>query len=294
MDKKLISDALKKVKDISNKRNFKQSVDLIINFKELNLKKTDEQLDLFVQLHRGKDKKSKICAFVGPELLGQAKEICEKAIAVDEFEKYAKNKKECKKLARDFDFFIAQANIMPKIASAFGKFLAPLGKMPNPKAGCIVPPNANLKPLCDKLQKTVRVSIKKNPIFQCSVGYEDKNEDELIDNIETIYKNIESHLPNEKRNISSVYLKLTMGPAVKIIKEKKKVEEEKGKKEIEEEPKKEEKEVKKEKKESSKEKKREEKKKPEEKKKLKKKQKKKKEKASVAEQSEAGKANAID
>ncbi len=228
MDKKLISEVLKKVKENSKKRNFKQSVELIINFKGLNLKKTDEQLDLFVQLHNVKDKKSKVCAFAGPELLSQAKEICDKAISADEFEGYIKDKKLTKKLAREHDFFIAQANIMPKMAAAFGKFLAPLGKMPNPKAGCIVPPNANLKQLYDKLQKTIRVSVKKDPLFQCSVGYEDKNEDELIDNIEAIYGYIESHSPGGKKNIGSIYLKLTMGPAFKVEKKAKKKEEGEG------------------------------------------------------------------
>jgi len=253
MDKKIILEAIKKIKENSKKRNFKQSVDLIVNFKDLNLKKTDEQLDLFVQLHKSKDKKSKICAFVGPELLGQAKEVCDKAVSVDEFENYAKDKKECKTLSRDFDFFIAQANIMPKMAAAFGKFLAPLGKMPSPKAGCIVPPNANLKQLYDKLQKTVRVSVKKDPLFQCSVGYEDKNDDELMDNIETVYNYIESHLPNGKRNISSVYLKLTMGPCIEIVKKSKKKGKEEKKDETKKESKKEEKKAEKEKEEDVKE-----------------------------------------
>ena len=101
MDKKIISKVLKKVRESSKKRNFKQSVDLIVNFKDLNLKKTDEQLDLFVQLYRSKDKKSKICAFVGPELLGQAKEVCDKAISVDEFENYVKESKEIKEIASE-------------------------------------------------------------------------------------------------------------------------------------------------------------------------------------------------
>lgn len=239
MEKKLILEALKKIKESSKKRNFKQSVDLIFNFKGLNMKKPEHQLDLFVQLHKNKDKKSNVCALVGPELLEQAKKVCEKAINVDEFDVYAKDKKKCKKLAREFDFFIGQANTMPKIAAAFGRFLGPLGKMPSPKAGCIVPPNANLEPLYNKLQKTIKVSVKKDPIFQCSVGYEDKNEDELIDNIETVYNYIESHLPSEKRNIASVYMKITMGPAFKIMKEGKK--KESNEEVAEEEPKKEEK-----------------------------------------------------
>ena len=43
MEKQDILNALKKAKEISQKRNFKQSVDLIINFKGLDLKKPDKR-----------------------------------------------------------------------------------------------------------------------------------------------------------------------------------------------------------------------------------------------------------
>jgi len=224
MNKNLIIQALNKARETSQKRKFKQSVELIINFRDLDLKKPEHQLEMYIQLHKPKEKKIKICGLVGPELHEQAKQAFDNAILIDDFEKYTKDKKSAKKIAREYDFFIAQANIMPKIAAAFGKYLAPIGKMPNPKAGCIVPPNANLTQLNEKLQKTVKVSVKKDPLFQTFVGYEDTKEEEIIDNIETIYNQVESHLPNEKRNIRSVYVKLTMGPAVKIGEEVKKVE----------------------------------------------------------------------
>jgi large subunit ribosomal protein L1 len=88
--------------------------------------------------------------------------------------------------------------------------------MPNPKAGCVVPANANLQPLVEKLKSTVRVSVKTAPLFQCRVGNEETPEENLIDNIHVIYNSMLHALPNELDNIKSVYLKLTMGPAVKI------------------------------------------------------------------------------
>ncbi len=226
MDKKLVLDVLKKVKESSNKRNFKQSIDFIVSFKDLDLKKADNQLDLFVVLHHGKGKKSKVCALVGPELLDESKKVCDLAISVGDFQKY--DKKKAKKLSKEYDFFIAQANIMPKIASSFGKFLGPKGKMPNPKAGCIVAPGANLRALYEKLQKTIYINVKKDPLFQCIVGLEDDNEEEIADNVIDIYNSILAHLPSEKHNIKSMYLKLTMGPSIKFGKEKEVIVKKKG------------------------------------------------------------------
>jgi hypothetical protein len=60
------------------------------------------------------------------------------------------------------------------------------------------------------------------------IGKEDSNEEEVVDNILTIYNTLLHNLPGEKQNIKSVILKLSMGKAVKIGKEEK--EEVKGKK----------------------------------------------------------------
>lgn len=215
MEKNQVIEALKHVKQNSKKRNFNQSIDLIINLKGLNLKKQDNQLDLFVSLHHNRGKKVNVCALVGPELEAQAKEVFNELVLVDDFQKY-KDKKEIKKLADRNDFFVAQATIMPKVAATFGRVLGPRGKMPNPKVGCVVPPNANLKVLNERLQKTLRVMSRNNPIIQCSAGREDTPEEALVDNILTIYSTILSALPNEKHNIKNVYLKLTMDRAFKV------------------------------------------------------------------------------
>lgn len=215
MDKEQIQAVLAKAKNISNKRNFKQSYDLIINLRGLDLKKQEHQIDTFITLPHSRGKKAKVCALIGPELEEQAKGICDSIILSDNFEKY-KDKKEAKKIANSFDFFIAQANIMPKVATIFGRVFGPRGKMPNPKSGCIVPPNANLKPLYEKLQRTVKASVKTAPLIQCAIGTEDMDNNEIAENALTIYNSILHLLPNEKHNIKDIYVKLTMGKPVKI------------------------------------------------------------------------------
>jgi len=61
MNKKKIQEILEKVKQ-GPKRNFKQSYDLIINIRGLNLKKPTDQVEFFTQLHFPVGKKKKICA----------------------------------------------------------------------------------------------------------------------------------------------------------------------------------------------------------------------------------------
>jgi large subunit ribosomal protein L1 len=218
MNKEQVTQTLKKVKENSQKRNFTQSYDLIVNLRDIDLKKAEQNVNFFATLHYPKGKKSKICALVGPELLSQAKEVFEMAISVDDFPKY-QDKKEAKKLANGYDFFIAQATIMPKVATTFGRVFGPKGKMPNPKAGCVVPPNANLKPLYEKLQKTVKLQTTNDPIIQTIAGNEGMKDEEVIDNIMTIYDALIHHLPSGKNNVKGALLKLTMGKTFPIGKE---------------------------------------------------------------------------
>ena len=215
MEKQELQSALAKAKDISDKRNFKQSFDLIINLKGLDPKKPEHQVDTFITLPHSRGKKIKICGLVGAELNEQAKSVFDNAIQSDNFDKY-KDKKEIKKLANEYDFFVAQANIMPKVATVFGRVFGPRGKMPNPKAGNVVPPNANLKPLHEKLQRTIRATTKSAPLIQCGVGTEDMKSEDIVENAMTVYNTILHILPNEKHNIKDIYVKLTMGKPVKV------------------------------------------------------------------------------
>ena len=215
MDEKKLKEAITTLKS-SDKRNFKQTVDLIFNLKGLDLKKPEHQIEFFLEMHKFKGKKTKICALVGAELTDQAKSVMDGFVPQQDFEKYQNDKRLAKKLASDYDFFIGQATIMPKIATAFGRVLGPKGKMPNPKAGCIVPPNANLKVVYDKLQNTVKISGKKAPIMQTIVGNEESSAEDLEENIKYVYNNVVHHMPQGMNNIKSVYVKYTMGKPIRI------------------------------------------------------------------------------
>ena len=118
MEKQQVIDTLKKVKQNSNKRNFKQSIELIINLKGLNLKKQDNQLTLYSTFHYSWGKPISVCAFVGPELKAAAESVCNETILADDFPKF-KDKKMLKQLARKHDFFIDMGDLEVVQAMAF-------------------------------------------------------------------------------------------------------------------------------------------------------------------------------
>ncbi len=216
MEKKDFANALAQAKKDSPKRNFTQSVELIVNFKNLDLKQPNQQVDLYVKLPHNRGRKTKIGALVGAELIAQAKSACDVAISQDQFAATASDKRKLKKMANDVDYFLAQANIMTDVAKHFGRILGPKGKMPNPKAGCVIPPNANIKAAIDRLTDTVRVAAKTQLSAKILVGKENQPDTEIVDNMHTIYTNVLHAVPQEANNIKNVLIKLTMGKPVHV------------------------------------------------------------------------------
>ncbi len=219
MNKNQILETIKKVRESSKKRNFSQSFDVIINLKDLDLKKPDHKLNGFTQIPHGKGKKVKVCGLVGDALINDAKENCNFAISKENFGSYDKRK--FKKVIQENDYFIAQADIMPEIAKVFGRFLGTAGKMPNPKAGMIVPPKGSTKAIVEKLQKTVRIATKNELAVKCGVGLETLEDEKLADNIEAVYKEVIHLLPLHEQNIKSIFIKTTMSKSVEVGGDKK-------------------------------------------------------------------------
>ena len=60
MNKDQIKKALTELRANPKKRNFDQSIDFIANLKDINIKKTEENVDVFVTLPHSPNKKIKI------------------------------------------------------------------------------------------------------------------------------------------------------------------------------------------------------------------------------------------
>ena len=189
----------------NEKRKFNQSIDLLINLKGIDMKR--DQLNIVVNIpNKIKDKK------VGAFLNAKSKTI--DTITEIEFSKY-KDKKPLKNLVKGYDYFMASASLMPKVAAAFGKVLGPAGKMPTPQLGMITQEtDAEIKKTIDKISTSIKIRMKE-PNFKLCVGKEDMADDKIIENIKAIYDAIENALPKKKENIKNIMLKMTMTKPIK-------------------------------------------------------------------------------
>ncbi|MEM3525951.1 MAG: 50S ribosomal protein L1 [Candidatus Jordarchaeaceae archaeon] len=213
LDQRTILNAVKEAKEKSKKTNFTQSVELILNLQDIDMKSPEGKLQENIELpYPPTGKTNKICVIASGELALKAKKAnADLVIEKNELEGLAGKKKELRKIANEYDFFIAEAPLMPIVGRVLGSVLGPRGKMPMP-----VPPTVDIESLMNKYRKTVSIRMRNQPIIQCRVGTESMKEEEITENIQTILKVVEGKLKRGMKNVKSIHIKTSMGKIVKI------------------------------------------------------------------------------
>ncbi|MFQ5818458.1 MAG: 50S ribosomal protein L1 [Candidatus Heimdallarchaeota archaeon] len=207
-----IKEAVKKARESAHKRNFLESVDMIINVQDLDLADPKNRFDIEVRLQHPTGKQMAICVIAEGDLAVRAQRAgVDLVIGRDDLEKLASNPKTLKNIADTHDFFVAAAPMMPLVGRFFGRVLGPRGKMPKP-----IPPNRDIEPIIARLRQSTRLRLRKSPTIHARVGTADMKDDELNANIDVVLTNLLERFERGDQNIRSVYIKTTMGKPVKI------------------------------------------------------------------------------
>jgi large subunit ribosomal protein L1 len=209
-DKMSLIEQVKKAKTQSKKRKFKQTVDLIVNLKGLDLKKPENRFNSEFFLPHGRGKAVKVAVIVD-SLAADAKGHADYIIRKEDIPILASKKKELKRIARSYDWFLGEVTLMADIGKQLGIILGPRGKMPKP-----VPPKVKIEPFIERARNTVRVALRESPVIQTCVGSEDMSDEHIAANAEAVFNFRKEKLPKGRNNVRSAMVKLTMGKPVKI------------------------------------------------------------------------------
>jgi len=205
----MILENIQEAKKSSKKRKFNQTWDLIVTLSGIDLKKPENRFNVEFALPEGRGKEFKIAIFADA-VFAEAKKLADYVIRKNEIEPLAKDKKKVKKLAKEYDWFLAEAPLMPLIGKTLGPVLAPRGKMPKP-----VPPKG-IEPIVQLIKRSIRITLKTSPVIQIPIGTEDMPDENVMKNAEAVYNFIKDKLPKGRTNIRNVFIKLTMGKPVKL------------------------------------------------------------------------------
>ncbi len=207
-----VVESVEKLKQSMHERGFKQSVDLIINLRDLDVKKSENRINEVVELPHPFPKPVKVCVIASGDLhLRAQKAGVDLLLDRESLERLAGDKKTGKALASTYDFFFAEAAMMPLVGRVLGVWLGPRGKMPTP-----VPPSAPIEAIIERGRKSIRVRVKDQPVIQCRVGAVEMGAEQIAENVQTVVNRVETRLERGLRNIGEILLKATMSAPVKV------------------------------------------------------------------------------
>jgi large subunit ribosomal protein L1 len=213
VSKDAIAKAVADMKSKSEKRKFNQSVELAVKLRDLDLKRPESRISESLELPTPASKDVKVAVIAGGDLAVRAKNAgADIIIGKDDLDKMGREKKQARKLAQNYDFFVAEAPLMPQVGKSLGQMLGPRGKMPTP-----IPPTAPIDDVVKRQRRNVRLKMKDQPVIQVKIGTEDMPDDVLVQNIQAVIARLEAKLEKGSKNISGVSVKTTMGPLVKVV-----------------------------------------------------------------------------
>jgi large subunit ribosomal protein L1 len=209
-------EVIKQAKESDKDRKFKQSVEMIMVFKDVDVKK-GFAISETVQLPKKTTKPASVCLMASGDMGIKAKKAkADMVMDENELTKLSADKKKAKKMINKYDFFLADTKLMPAVGKKLGQLLGPRGKMPTP-----VPFNAPIESFLERFKSSVKIRAKGSLSMSCRIGEENMDNADLAANASVVATAIEKTLPNGSKNIKKIMFKTTMGKAIKVEQVKK-------------------------------------------------------------------------
>ena len=210
------AEIVKEAKSGSKERKFTQAIELIVNFKDIDVKK-GFALNEVVQLPKTSSPAT-VCIIATGDMGLKAKAAkADSVIGTEELEKFGGNKRESRKFINKYDFFLADTQVMPIVGKTLGQLLGPRGKMPTP-----VPFDADIVAFLARFRTSIKVRTRASLSVSAKIGDITMDDADLAINAHTVLAAVERKLPNGEKNVKRIMIKTTMGKPVKQIQEIKK------------------------------------------------------------------------
>ena len=200
-------DAIKILKDKSYVK-FDETIDISINL-GIDTNKTEQNIKGIVNLPKGTGKKIKVAVVCNQDKENEAKESGADLFGSNNLIDQISSGK------IDFDLLIATPDMMPSLGKV-AKILGPKGLMPNPKLGTVT--NDISKSVKDAKSGQVKFKNDKAGIVHAGIGKLSFSEDDILDNLKTIYSSIVKSKPDTIKGsfVKKVTIASTMGIGLQI------------------------------------------------------------------------------
>merc|ERR1712053_1745 len=132
-------------------------------------------------------------------------------MSVDDLKKLNKDKKLVKKLAKQYDAFLASDALIRQIPRLLGPGLNKAGKFPT-----ILGAGEDMMDKIEDMKCTIKFQMKKVLCLAIAVGTVEMTDEALVQNINMSINFLVSLLKKQWQNVRSLHIKSTMSPSIRL------------------------------------------------------------------------------
>ena len=196
---------------VEKPRHFVEKVDIQIALKGYDPRK-DKRFAGQINLPHAIRPHMSICYICDLETEAAAKRLGVATQTMDELRKLDRNRGKVKRFAKSFDAFLASESVVRMIPRVLGPGLSRLRKFPS-----VVSLGDDLLAKCDELKRRVKFQMTKHTHLACSVANVAMTPEQILANVTMAINFLVSLLKRGWHNIQALYIKSTMGPAIRLM-----------------------------------------------------------------------------
>jgi len=195
------------------KRGFLETIELQIALKNYDPVK-EKRFSGQIRLPFVARPKFSVCVLGDAKHVEESKNAKVPVMTADDLKKLNKNKKAVKKLANQYDAFLASASLIRQIPRLIGPGLNKAGKFP-----AVLGNNDKIDAKVEDQKATIKFQLKskKTLCMGVAIGNVNMSEADIMNNITTAVNFLVSLLTKNWQQIKRLYIKSTMGPAHRIF-----------------------------------------------------------------------------
>merc|ERR1719516_739508 len=191
----------------TKKRKFTETVELQVALKNYDPQR-DKRFPWNCQVKHIPRPKMKVCILGDQQHIDEATSNEIPCKDVESLKKLNKNKKLVKKLAKEYDAFLASDTIIKTIPRILGPGLNKAGKFPT-----MLTHSESMTAKVDEVRATIKFQMKKVLCLNVAVGHVAMSQEELAGNVSLAINFLVSLLKKNWQNVRALYIKSSMGPS---------------------------------------------------------------------------------
>lgn len=201
-----------KYANVENKRNFLETIELQIVLKNYDPVR-DKRFSGSIKLPTPPRQKFKVCVLGNQKHCDEAKAAGIPFMSVDDLNKLKRNNKLVKKLANQYNAFLASTDLIKRIPRILGPGLNKAGKFPS-----VLGNSDSIGDKVNEQKASIKFQLKskKNMVLGVPVGNVSMNEADVTNNVNLAINFLVSLLKKNWQNIRKLYVKSSMGPPFRV------------------------------------------------------------------------------